>query len=215
MGKTFAIADLHGRFDLLTKAIERIESGNPAGGKVVFLGDYVDRGPESAQIIERLMGGPDDPSRWKWVCLKGNHEDMMVSTLGGPDEAWWLGNGGTATLASYNGAIPQQHLNWCKSLPTWHEDTHRVFVHAAVDPTRALNEQSEAMLMWTRYGPEFNESYRGKHIVHGHTPHENGPICLSERTNLDTGAVFTGRLVVAVFDDEVPGGPRSFIKLAS
>jgi len=215
MAYTYAIADLHGRHDLLMAALERIEGANPRGGKIIFLGDYVDRGPDSAQVLETLMRGPDDAGRWTWVCLKGNHEDMMVSTLGGPDEEWWLGNGGVATVASFGGVIPEEYLAWCRALPTWHEDAQRVYVHAAVDPSKALNEQSEAMLMWTRYGEEYNAGYRGKHVVHGHTPHKDGPVLFSERTNLDTGAVFTGRLVVGVFDDEIPGGPRSLIEVAA
>lgn len=213
MSKTFAIADIHGRFDLLAAAIDRVESGNPTGGKIVFLGDYVDRGPESAHVLERLMSGPDDPGRWVWVCLKGNHEDMMVSTLGREEEEWWLRSGGVATVTSFGGKIPPEPLQWCKGLPTWHEDAHRVYVHAAVDPSKPLAEQTEALLLWTRYQKNQDDGYRGKHVVHGHTPEKSGPICLSERTNLDTGAVYSGRLVVGVFDDDIPGGPRSFIEI--
>jgi serine/threonine protein phosphatase 1 len=213
MSKTFAVADLHGRFDLLQKALERIAAGNPAGGKIVFLGDYVDRGPQSREVVETLMAGPRDPARWTWVCLKGNHEDMMVSTIGGPDEDWWLANGGTATLGSFGGVLPSDVINWSRNLPLWHSDAHRLFVHAAVDPTKSLEEQSEATLMWMRYDDRADVTFPGRHVVHGHTPLRDGPRLLPGRTNLDTGAVFTGRLVVAVFEDDIPGGPRSFIEI--
>lgn len=212
MSKTFVITDLHGRYDLMMAALERIDAGSPSGGTVIFLGDYVDRGPQSMQIVEAIMDGPND-DRWRWVCLKGNHEDMMVGTLGGPDEDWWLGNGGTSTVLSYGGDIPDDHLQFLSGLRKWHEDDHRVYVHAAVDPSKPLNEQSDAMLLWSRYQHNHDEGYNGKHVVHGHTPVADGPVCLANRTNLDTGAVFTGRLVVAIFDDEIPGGPRSFIEV--
>lgn len=214
MTKTFAVPDLHGRFDLLQQALRRIEEASHSGGTVVFLGDYVDRGPQSRQIIERLMAGPDD-DRWTWICLKGNHEDMMVGTIGGPDEYWWINNGGDKTLASYGGTIPPEHLEWAGTLKLWHTDAHRLFVHAAVDPRKPLADQSEAMLLWTRYEPNQEAGFPGKHVVHGHTPDRHGPELLPDRTNLDTGAVFYGRLVVGVFDDDVPGGPRSFIEIPS
>ncbi len=101
MSKTYAIADLHGRFDLLKMALAKISdhAGSPA--TVVTLGDYVDRGPDSRQVIERLMGGLHEG--WRLICLKGNHEDIMWQTCRGiePDCDWWLENGGAATLISY------------------------------------------------------------------------------------------------------------------
>lgn len=211
MSKTFAIADLHGRFDLMEKALARIEESYHTGGKVVFLGDYVDRGPASKQVLDRLIAGP--PKGWKWVTLKGNHEDMMVGCCNGPDLSWWLGNGGAQTLESYGGAIPDEHLEWAKNLPMIHADKHRVFVHAGVEPSRPLDAQSEAVLLWMRYPQNADIPYPGLHIVHGHTPNKHGPELFPGRTNLDTGAVFYGRLVVAVFDDDKAGGPVSFIEI--
>ncbi|MET3924585.1 metallophosphoesterase family protein [Devosia sp. 2618] len=213
MSKTFAIADLHGRFDLMEKALTRIEESYHSGGKVVFLGDYVDRGPASKQVVDRLIAGP--PQGWEWVTLKGNHEDMMVACHSGPDRGWWLNNGGDATLESYGGTVPAAHLEWAQRLPMIHADKHRVFVHAAIDPTKPLDGQSETMLLWTRYPENADITYPGLHIVHGHTPHRGGPELYAGRTNLDTGAVFTGRLVVAVFDDDRAGGPVSFIDVTA
>lgn len=205
VSKTYVIPDLHGRYDLMQMALESIEQ-NPNGGTVVFLGDYIDRGPQSRDVIMRLMRGA--PDRWRWVCLKGNHEDMMVGTLHGPDEQWWLQNGGTATLVSYDGNIPQAHLDWCEALPTWHDDGKRIFVHAAVDTKKPMIDQNPDVLMWMRYGDEETETkYPDRHIIHGHTPNRAGPELYEGRTNLDTGAVFTGRLCIAVFDDDKDGGP--------
>jgi serine/threonine protein phosphatase 1 len=213
MSQTYVIADLHGRFDLLEKALARIEEGQHDGDTIVFLGDYLDRGPQSRQIIERLMGGP--PIGWKWIMLKGNHEDMMVQCYAGADASWWIGNGGDHTLKSYGGEIPPEHLSWAKNLPLLHVDAHRVYVHAGVDPTRALDEQDETTLLWMRYPPKADIHYPNLHIVHGHTPHRDGPELFSGRTNLDTGAVLYGRLVVGIFDDAKAGGPTGLIEILS
>lgn len=222
-GTTFVVADIHGRLDLLELALERISSAAPSnrGARtVVFTGDYIDRGPQSRQVIERLMAGP--PAGWRWVCLKGNHEDMLVVTCGGhvgPD--WWIDNGGCATLRSYGArgtdrdailaAIPAEHVRWATELPTLHQDRHRIFVHAGVDPALPLDRQGDDIRLWMRN--ECPLGHGNHHVVHGHTPHRDGPRVTAGRTNLDTGAFFTGRLVVAVFDDELAGAPVRFIEV--
>ena len=211
---TFAIADLHGRFDLLQDALVAIDAyaEGHAPAHVVFLGDYVDRGPESRQIIERLRAGPRGDATW--VCLKGNHEDMMMRASRDPSLMdWWTGNGGDKTLASYHGSTisPDTHIAWIEALPHIHVDRHRVFVHAGVDPAVPLETQADRVLMWKRYAAGFSEGHGDRHVVHGHHPSENGPRLFAGRTALDTLAWRTGRLVVAVFDDELPGGPIDFI----
>ncbi|MFG1462077.1 metallophosphoesterase family protein [Xanthobacter sp. DSM 24535] len=218
---TYAIADLHGRFDLLQSALERIENDSQCG-TVVFLGDYVDRGPQSRQIIERLMAGPSNG--WRWVCLKGNHEVMMVDALQekSTGEAW-IANGGVATLESYsseghplgNNTASGAHIKWLECLPMIYADGDRIFVHAGVDPTRSIADQTEATLLWRRWGRDEDYEHPAGHVVHGHTPFPKGPILLGGRTNLDTGAVKTGRLVVGVFDNAVPGGPVRFLEIIS
>ncbi|MGU3399244.1 metallophosphoesterase [Brucellaceae bacterium D45D] len=226
MGKTFAIADLHGRYDLLEKAIERIELSSHSGGTVVFTGDYVDRGPHSAQIIDRLMKGPDDTHRWKWVCLQGNHEDMLLQSIEQPLLAvqWWAPNGGGATLISYGakegdsiisalGLIPSDHRAWIKALPLIHADKHRVFVHAAVDETIPLDEQTAQTMQWMLYPDGYQGGHGKYHVVHGHHQFVEGPMLYEGRTDLDTFAWKTGRLVVGVFDDDRAGGPTSFIEV--
>jgi len=101
MSKTYGIADLHGRFDLLEIALARITEHVEPPATVVTLGDYVDRGPDSRKIIERLMAGLGRDG-WRLICLKGNHEDIMWQTCRRlPDVDWWLTNGGGATLISY------------------------------------------------------------------------------------------------------------------
>lgn len=210
MSKTYAVPDIHGRFDLLQGAIAAIEAREKSG-TVVFLGDYIDRGPGSRSVIERLIAG--SPNGWNWVCLKGNHEAMMIEGYDGVKLTRWLGNGGVQTLDSYGGEVPLAHVEWANQLPMWHSDKHRVYVHAGLEPELALDQQREAVLLWTRYPPMADIRYPGLHIVHGHTPNPDGPELYSGRTNLDTGAVFDGRLVIGVFEDDEPGGPIETIEI--
>lgn len=210
MSLTFAIGDIHGCIDPMMRMIERVEAYAPAG-KIVFLGDYVDRGPDSRSVIERLIAGPSSPD-WQWITLKGNHEDMLTGAHDGRHaESWWLENGGIETLASYGGALPPEHLRWMESRPFIHTDQHRIFVHAGVREGRYLEEQTPHDLMWIRFADGVSGEYWGKHLVHGHTPSASNPRIWGNRTNVDGACVFGGRLACAVFDDEVPGGPVEFL----
>lgn len=226
MSRTFAIADLHGRYDLLLAAIDRIELSRHSGGTIVFMGDYVDRGPQSAQIIERLMNGPSDPKRWKWICLQGNHEEIMLTCLlaNGLAGQYWMPNGGGATLQSYGAQpgiliqdaltlVPQSHIDWLKSLPLIHVDKHRVFVHAGVDETIPLDEQIAHTMQWMLYPDGYTHGHGDRHVVHGHHQFEDGPLLFTGRTDLDTMAWYTGRLVIGVFDDDKAGGPISSVEI--
>ena len=140
---------------------------------------------------------------------------MMVDALRNPSKmASWLEKGGDAALASYGGdpaAIPQSHLAWLDGLRLMHVDDHRVYVHAGVDPEVPLDEQSETTLLWKRYPKGFPGGFGGRHVVHGHDNAPEGPLLYEGRTNLDTLAWRTGRLVIGVFDDDRPGGPVDFI----
>jgi serine/threonine protein phosphatase 1 len=208
--KTFVVPDLHGRYDLLFAALGKIRM-SAEFGKVVFLGDYVDRGPASKAIIDRLIQGP--PDGWTWVFLKGNHEDMLLQCHDdtGSDFHWWANNGGTTTLDSYGGKIDPDHLEWFAALPTYHADAHRVYVHAGLGENYDLADQPEAMTQWYRYPKGADVGYRGKHVVHGHTP--QGPELFPNRTNLDAGAWKHGTLCVGVFDDDTPGGPIHIMRV--
>lgn len=224
MPHTYAIADLHGRFDLLEAAIEAI-TGHAGGapGTVITLGDYVDRGPDSRKIIERLMLGLSDG--WRLVCLQGNHEDMMLQTLSGKAHpSWWIANGGGATLLSYGASkgqtassafpmVPDNHVAFLEGLPFLFMDEHRIYVHAGVDPTKALHDQTQHDLQWRLYPKGFAEGHGDFHVVHGHEQFEDGPKLFKGRTDLDTFAWATGRLVIGVFDDDTPGGPVDLIEV--
>ncbi len=213
MSRTYAIADLHGRVDLLRMALESITSHAACEEhKIITLGDYVDRGPESRQVIQQLMEA--QAAGKPLICLKGNHEEMMhrtLTTLSAPD--WWARYGGEATLKSYHHDVPSSHLDWIKHLPAMHVDRYRIFVHAGIDPTKAIDEQTEEFMLWHRYPENADTGYGGRHVVHGHTPNSRGPEKYRNRTNLDTLAWRTGRLMVAVFDDERPGAAVEYLEV--
>jgi len=218
---TYAIGDIHGRLDLLRGAIEAISGhAGDASHQVVCLGDYLDRGPDSKGVVETLIALTASAP---WLCLLGNHEDMMIQALRGREKGEidrWLDNGGDATLQSYGHAIPAAHVAWIETLPLFHRDAHRLYVHAGVAPDTPLERQDKRTLIWIREGFLAAEaSALPCHVVHGHTPYwrmKPEPRCperLPHRTNLDTGAYFTGVLSVGVFDNRRDGGPVEILPI--
>jgi len=214
MGLTYVIPDIHGRRDLLSAGLADIAAHS--GGKpaiIVTIGDYVDKGPQSKQVIDRMLSGVADGL--SLIALKGNHDAMMVEALRDPSKmAMWIAKGGDAALESYGGdplAVPQSHIAWLDELRLMHVDNHRVYVHAGVDPGIPLDQQSEATLLCKRYPKGFPSGFGEFHVVHGHDNSPDGPLLYEGRSNLDTLAWRTGRLVIGVFDDDKPGGPVDFI----
>lgn len=222
MSLTYAVPDLHGRFDLLQSAIEKI-TAHSAGrsSTVVTLGDYVDRGPCSQKVIARLIDWRSETLRI--VNLKGNHEAMMWETCNNLAEtSWWAKNGGDRTLASYGQSatalpdprvVPATHLQWIENLALMHVDQYRVYVHAAVDPYLPLAQQSEQTLLWKRYPKQFALGHGNRHVVHGHDADSSAPIITRGKTNLDGLAWKTGRLVIGIFDDNRAGGASEFLEI--
>jgi Calcineurin-like phosphoesterase len=212
---TFAIGDVHGCLDKLTVLLASCRQyGGDGPHRLVFVGDYVDRGPDSRGVIELLLELQRD-ARAEVVCLRGNHEAMMLDAAATNDEDLWLLNGGGATLASYGarGALdmPPAHLDWVAALPLWFDDGQRLFVHAGINPSLPLDRQAEWDLLWIR--EPFLSSRRdfGRLIVHGHTPLASGiPDLRANRLNIDTAAVFGGPLTAAVFEDGHTG-PVAFL----
>ena len=214
MSFTYVIGDIHGLDDLLGAALGEINArARGAAAVIIALGDYVDKGPQSRQVIERLL--PGIGGGWKFIALKGNHDAMMVEAVRDPSKlAAWLETGGDAALASYGGdpaAVPQAHIGWLDRLPLTHVDAHRLYVHAGVEPGVPLDRQSETTLLWKRYPKGNPDGFGERHVVHGHDNDPEGPLLYAGRTNLDTAAWKTGRLTVGVFDDDRPGGPVEFI----
>jgi serine/threonine protein phosphatase 1 len=216
MSFTYVIPDLHGRLDLLSEGLERILA-HAAGqtGTVVMLGDYVGKGPDSKQVIHRLLSGVG--AGWNLIPLRGNHDAMMVDALHDPANMDpWIKKGGDAALQSYGGdtaAVPQAHLAWLDQLPLMYRDRYRLYVHAGVDAGISLGQQTEQTLLNKRY-PQGDPSGFGElHVVHGHDNCPEGPLLYQGRSNLDALAWRTGRLVIGVFDDAKAGGPVDLIEV--
>jgi len=211
---TYVIPDIHGRYDLLCDGLVEIAARPQGkGGVIVTIGDYVDKGPESKAVVDRLLSGVGEGFRL--VALKGNHDAMMVDALRDPSKMTaWIGKGGDAALVSYGGdpaAVPQTHIDWLDRLRLTHVDAHRLYVHAGVDPDVPLDRQSQQTLLWKRYPKGFAGGFGKYHVVHGHDNCPDGPLLYEGRTNLDTLAWRTGRLTIGVFDDDRSGGPVDFI----
>ncbi|WP_375457497.1 metallophosphoesterase family protein [uncultured Methylobacterium sp.] len=204
---TYAIGDIHGCAGLLDGLLARIEAHAASRPhRLVFLGDYIDRGPDSAGVLRTV-------SRLHWAdpervaCLMGNHEAMLLDALATPGaDALWCGNGGIETLASFGvaeaAALPRDVLDWIEALPTLHADARRWYVHAGFRPGCASPDPEVRNRLWIREPFLTEDCDFGRHVVHGHTPQTNGrPEVRRFRTNLDTGAVYGGALTAGVFSD--------------
>lgn len=220
--RIYAVGDVHGCADRLRdihRAIAADLAERPIGEVLlIHIGDYIDRGPDSAEVIEALLRGPAIPGL-RVINLMGNHEDMLLGALASPERnelaEVWLSNGGVASLESWHvrpgsGAadwqqqIPPAHLEFMRNLMLRHQAGGYLFVHAGVQPGVPLEEQLAQDLLWIR---EPFLSYRGDFgavVVHGHTPIRE-PVVRPNRVGIDTGAVMGGRLTCAIFEADQLG----------
>jgi len=193
--KIFAIGDIHGCLWSLEKLLN-ILPVNWSKDLVVFLGDYIDRGPDPKGVIEKVLE-LKELYRDKIISLKGNHEWMFERFLKGIDIDIFLYNGGETTLKSYykNGKleIPEDHLNFLKELKLYYETQDYIFVHAGLRPGKKLEEQNEKDLLWIRESFYFSEYKFPKTVIFGHTPFYT-PLILDDRIGIDTGCVYGGKL---------------------
>ena len=224
--RLYAIGDIHGALDCLDRLIGKIEkdAGGLSDAQLIFLGDYVDRGPDSKGVIDRLIelktNHPDA------IFLKGNHEAVMLDFLSDPEEALeWLEWGGDQTLRSYgvsgaltkaggdlsaalNEALPKTHRDFLDSLDLTYAAGDYFFVHAGVRPGVAIEDQEEADLLWIR--KRFHDAYPDERpeqvIVHGHHPTKR-PDDAGWRIGVDTGACWSGVLTAVCLN----GTKRKFI----
>lgn len=202
----YAIGDVHGCLPELIELERRIEADatGPDGEKwIVMLGDYVDRGPYSAQVIEHLLRPPSAGLRR--FCLIGNHEQMMLDFLQDPlTHAYWLDEGGVETLRSYRlppfaapqGSIPGAHLQFLRELPISLSLPGWYFVHAGIRPGLSLAAQTDEDLIWIREPFLSARLPRGLRVVHGHTPGPV-PVVTAYRICIDTQCFLSGRLTAA------------------
>ncbi len=223
----YAIGDVHGCLELLLALEKTIvaDAANIEGDRwVVMLGDVVDRGEKSAQVLDHLL--EPAPTGLQRFCLTGNHEAMMLEFLRRPSpNSAWLEFGGRETLLSYGvpleslmhrrfGArearqivdtyIPRDHIDFLESLPVMIDTPSTVLVHAGIRPGIGLPEQNDHDLIG--YRDNFEASYEdlGRVVIHGHTIREE-PLVAPNRIAIDTGAYFTGRLTaVRIAHNEPP-----------
>jgi serine/threonine protein phosphatase 1 len=216
----YAIGDIHGCFRELQDAETRIASDIQRSGKtglVVFLGDYVDRGPDSAKVVEHLL----TPSTLglRRLALCGNHDEIFSRLMTDPDRlSDWLALGGEQTLRSYGldpqclamapaaeikhrlaQAVPASHRTFLANLPLYLKIGDMVFVHAGLRPRVMLEDQSDDDLIWIREPFLSHGSGLPLLVIHGHTPHPE-PSLGPGRIGIDTGACFTGVLTVLKID---------------
>lgn len=223
MTPIYAVGDIHGQLEMLETALSRIEVDGGPDARIVFVGDLVDRGAGSRQVIERLMQGQAEGR--DWTVLSGNHDDLFVGFLErGADHdprilsgVPWSGPriGGKATLASYGmqdldrpiealleearQVVPRAHLAFLKGLPLHHEAGELLFVHAGIRPGVALKDQTRDDQMWIR-GDFLNDTRAHPWlVVHGHTAVE-APEHHGNRVNLDSGAGYGRPITAAVFE---------------
>ena len=221
---TYAVGDVHGRLDLLKLILAEIEddakrySIRDPQPRLIFLGDYVDRGAQSAGVIDLLSS--DRLAGFETYFLKGNHEDVFLQFWADPAKGDdWKRIGGLETLWSYGVTAPRNrgdiegwrvaqqqliermppaHLEFLDNLALAFEDERRLFVHAGVRPGRSIDEQAEVDLLWIRDAFLSHPAPYHKTVVHGHTP-QLKPYKDKWRVGLDTGAYVTGVLSGARF----------------
>ena len=224
--KVYAIGDIHGQLDMLRAAHERIAADRDLNGDsdapVIHLGDYTDRGPDSAGVLNFLIAGKENGEPWRF--LLGNHDRMFRYYLSETpmrdpilkQQFTWMHPrlGGAETLRSYEidtklsenelhalsrRTVPDSHRHFLENLELLIETEDFLFVHAGIRPGRKLDNQSEDDLIWIRDEFHVDQKNHGKIVVHGHTPVEQATH-YGNRINLDTGAGYGQPLSVAVFE---------------
>ncbi len=198
MKKIFAIGDIHGCYDKLLTLIEKIPV-DFARDTLVFIGDYIDRGPHSIEVVDYLIQLKKRVPTC--IFLKGNHEDMLEKYLDGTDRFTYLLNGGQQTLDSYlrkttrsdSHPIFPEHLEFFNSLRLLYETEEYIFVHAGLRPRVPLDSQDEEDMLWIRDKFLHTQYDFGKPVIFGHTPLAE-PLVESNKIGIDTGAVYGGKL---------------------
>ncbi|MDX9785639.1 MAG: metallophosphoesterase family protein [Desulfobacterales bacterium] len=203
--RIFAVGDIHGCYDKLVALMGKIDVDWNLD-KLIFLGDYIDRGPNAFEVVEYLVTLRKKYSRI--IFLKGNHEEMLEKYLSGADRLNYLQDGGQPTLDSYlkhwrgeGGPIPEEHLDFFRSLVLFHETTDYIFVHAGLRVGVPLERQVAGDLLWIRDRFIQSKGDFGKRVVFGHTPFQE-PLVQKNKIGIDTGAVYNNELTCVRLPDE-------------
>ena len=229
----YAVGDIHGRLDLLEMMEDHIAADILDNGVIspllCYLGDYIDRGPQSAQVIDHLS--KQNKHGLARVFLKGNHEDRMIEFLDNPSEKGpsWISFGGHEALESYGlavpadeqiqwdqlrdqlkSALPDRHLQFLKDLRIGFRWGSHLFVHAGLNPDRTTADQLAHDLMWIREPFLSSDTDWGMTVVHGHVIVPE-PVFRANRIGIDTGAYRTGELTCLVVSQNAPRLLRAMI----
>ena len=225
----FAIGDIHGCLKELTSLHKKILTYDKFEVKndiIIYLGDYIDRGKNSKEVINQILKLKDN--NIKTINLMGNHDEFMIDFLFNKKNniKSWLNFGADQTFRSYNIEIvefikdgfeedvidklrktmiknmEESHINFFKNLELSYSSENYLFVHAGIDPYKKLSEQSEKDYLWSRSEKFFSKDFKSeKIIVHGHTPEEN-IVNDPYRINVDSGCYFSGKLSSVCLSDE-------------
>jgi serine/threonine protein phosphatase 1 len=230
----YAIGDIHGRLDLLERLTEQLAVETEAASRdgkgtiAVFLGDYIDKGPDAAGVVEHLIRFRDQ-SACETIFLRGNHEDVLLSLLdGNEDSARWLEYGGVETLRSYGvsfrntnpnpsvdrlrqstaNAVPAAHVDFLRKTELYVKLGDYIFVHAGLRPDRLIEEQTDSDMMWFRYYDDEPPIWSGV-VVHGHSVNIR-PVRGRARIGIDTGAYATDALTAL----RLEGDRQDFLRVS-
>jgi serine/threonine protein phosphatase 1 len=193
----YAVGDIHGCLDRLEMLLDEVQP-DLEKDVLLFIGDYIDRGPDSRRVVDYVLRLQQKYPREHVVCLKGNHEAMFLDFLEGRERELFLFNGGLGTLRDYWGdnwdrkkelILPPEHESFYRELRAYYETPDYIFVHGGLKPGVPLPEQQEEDLLWIR--GEFIASMEdfGRLVIFGHTPFKS-PLMMPNKIGIDTGAVY-------------------------
>jgi serine/threonine protein phosphatase 1 len=198
MSSLIAIGDIHGCVGKLNSLLAQL----PSEGTLVFLGDYIDRGPDSRGVLNRLIGLASERS---CVFLLGNHEQMALKASSGDYSVGrdWRANGGRATLNNYwGGKVLPEHVAFLDATVPYYTTNEYIFVHGGLEHGVPVERTDPVTLCWMREPFLSSEENWGRLVIHGHTPtRDHRPHLRPNRINLDTGAVFGGPLTALILPD--------------
>jgi serine/threonine protein phosphatase 1 len=202
----WSISDIHGMYDQFITLLRKIDDRD----QIIFLGDYIDRGPDSKKVLDLLMTLKRNQN---CIFLMGNHEDMMLDYFEGTNrymDGVWFYNGSLYTLKSFNYGVEDEYLNFIRGFLLYYEleikDKKYLFVHAGVNPEKIINEQDNFDLLWIRDKfLQMDKRYYDYTIIHGHTPTQyingNDKVYIKRdkdneiiSVDIDTGCVYNGKL---------------------
>jgi serine/threonine protein phosphatase 1 len=209
----YCFPDIHGCSQALEMALDFVYKENPNGGKIIFLGDYIDRGPDNLGTLKIVM---NPPKEWEFITLLGNHEAMFVDSYLGKTQFYDFAAAKDIAGFDQNQEVPYHivHeqidlniLSWMNNLKLCHIEDKNVFAHAFYDDSLPFDKQRSNDVIWVRMSDsmKFENSKQDLYLTHGHTPRRNAPVKAPNRVNIDAGAVFYGRYVIAEYYEDVQG----------